>query len=86
MSRKSQRLNGVINTFIELEKLTLSEKKCHNVHVGNSKDECPVLKVHGKRMTTSKQETYLGDKIDQSGLLKPTITSRIVTAHWRIEA
>ena len=25
-SRKSQRINGVINTFIELEKLTLSEK------------------------------------------------------------
>jgi hypothetical protein len=79
-SRKSQRLNGVINTFIELEKLTLSEKKCHNVHVGKSKDECPDLKVHGKRMTNSKQETYLGDKIDQSGLLKPTITSRI--AKW----
>ena len=76
-SRKSQRLNGVINTFIELEKLTLSEKKCHNVHVGKSKTECPDLKVHGSKMTNSKQETYLGDKIDQSGLLKPTITSRI---------
>ena len=84
-SRKSQRHNGVINTFIELEKLTLSEKKCHNVNVGKSKDECPDLKVHGKRMKNSKQETYLGDKIDQSGLLKPTITSRIVTAQCTLE-
>ena len=33
-SSKSRKLNNAINTFIELEKLTLSQKKCHNVHVG----------------------------------------------------
>ena len=33
-SKKSQRMNSMINTFMELEKFTLSEKKCHNVHVG----------------------------------------------------
>ena len=53
-SRKSQRLNGVINTFIELEKMTLSEKKCHNVHVGKNAHKCPDLKVHGDTMYTRK--------------------------------
>ena len=76
-SRKSKRLNGAINTFIELEKLTLSKKKCHNVHVGKNEKDCPDFKVHGEAMTNSKQETYLGDKIDKSGLLKPTILARI---------
>ena len=28
-------------------------------------------------MSNSNQETYLGDKIDKSGLLKPTIKTRI---------
>ena len=76
-SRKSQRMNGMINTFMELEKLTLSQKKCHNVHVGKDAKECPELKVHGAMMTNTSQETYLGDKIDKSGLLKPTILARI---------
>ena len=76
-SRKSLRLNSVINTFIELEKLTLSEKKCHNVHVGRNQAQCPDLKVHGETMSNTKQETYLGDKIHQSGTLRPTIQSRI---------
>ena len=70
-------MNGVINTFIELEKLTLSRKKCNNVHIGKSENECHPLKVHGTQMNQSTQETYLGDKIDKSALLKPTLASRI---------
>ena len=56
-SAKSRRLNNVINTFIELEKLTLSQKKCHIVHVGKNLQNCPDLKVHGKKMKNTKQET-----------------------------
>ena len=32
-SKKSVRLNGTVNTFIELEKLTLSGNKWHNIHI-----------------------------------------------------
>ena len=70
-------MNNVINTFIELEKLTLSQKKCHIVHVGKNRQSCPDLKVHGNKMENTKQETYLGDKIDKSGKILPTIQSRI---------
>ena len=76
-SYKSRRLNTTINTFMELEKLKLSKKKCNIVHVGKSEVNCPALKVHGEEMKRSKQETYLGDKIDFSGKIKPTIKSRI---------
>ena len=62
---------------MDLEKLTLSKKKCHNVHVGKNEHKCNNLKVHGNKMSNSNQETYLGDKIDKSGLLKPTIKTRI---------
>ena len=36
-SQKSLKLNKFINTFIDLEKLTLSKTKCRNVHIGNQK-------------------------------------------------
>ena len=54
---------------MEVEKLKLSQKKCIIVHIGKSDVKCPTLKIHGEDMKRSKQETYLGDKIDYSGKL-----------------
>ena len=85
-SRKSRRINGVINTFMEVEKLSLSRKKCHKVHIGRKKKECHVLKVHEANMKESGQETYLGDKIDKSGLVKPTIVARISKGYGAVTA
>ena len=76
-SGKSRRLKNTINTFMEIEKLKLSKKKCTVVHIGKSDVNCHTLKVHGEQMKSSKQETYLGDIIDKSGKLKPTIQARI---------
>ena len=76
-SRKSTKLNGAINTFIELEKLNLSEKKCHNIHIGKKNKTCQELKVHENKMNDSTQQTYLGDKIHKSGRLRPTIDARV---------
>ena len=83
-SEKSRRLNNTIGTFMELEKLTLSEKKCNVVHIGKNDFNCPELKVHDQQMNRSKQETYLGDKIDISGRLRPTIKSRISKGYGAI--
>ena len=83
-SSKSRRLNNAINTFVELEKLTLSKKKCHNVHVGPNLQNCPNLKVHNNKMDNSNQETYLGDKIDKSGKIKPTIDSRVARGYGAV--
>ena len=76
-STKSQRMNGAINTFIELEKLKLSSSKCKNVHVSKTNKECHTLKVHGIPMKQSDQETYLGDAIHKSGLLRYTLAARV---------
>ena len=76
-SRKSRKLNTSINTFIELEKLKLSERKCSNVHIGNNIKNCQEFKVHGNQMKHSNQETYLGDKIDRYSSIKFTIKSRL---------
>ena len=83
-SNKSKRLNSAVNTFVELEKLTLSKKKCHNVHVGKDGHNCPDLKVHGDIMINSKEETYLGDKIHKSGLLKHTIDDRVAKGYGAV--
>ena len=75
-SSKSLKLNKAINTFIDMEKLTLSKKKCNNIHVGKQNKECPALTIHGNEMKNSKQETYLGDIVHESGSIIPTIEKR----------
>ena len=75
-SSKSLQLNSTINTFINLEKLTLSSKKCHNIHIGTDNGNCPNLTIHGNKMENTKQETYLGDLIDKSGSCRPNIEKR----------
>ena len=75
-SSKSLNINTAINTFIDLEQLTLSRNKCHNIHIGKQNVECPALKVNGHKMKNSAQETYLGDVIDQSAKQKLNIENR----------
>ena len=75
-SSKSLQLNSTINTFINLEKLTLSSKKCHNIHIGTDNGNCQNLTIHGNKMENTKQETYLGDLIDKSGSCRPNIEKR----------
>ena len=75
-SSKSQEVNTMINTFMDLEKLTLSKSKCHNIHIGNKKVECPDLKVDDSKMENSEQEVYLGDIINKSAKAKPNLEKR----------
>ena len=75
-SKKSKRLNSVINTFMNLEKLQLSRTKCNNIHIGKGNEICHTLKVQGTKMKSSNQELYLGDVIDKSGKAKPNIEKR----------
>ena len=75
-STKSRQLNSVINRFINLEKLRLSSGKCSNIHIGKENIECHKLKVHENIMKCSKQESYLGDIIHQSGKVRPNIEKR----------
>ena len=72
-SSKSLEVNSMVNTFMDLEKLTLSKSKCHNIHMGNQKPECQNLKIDGVVMKNSDQEVYLGDTIDKSIKAKPNL-------------
>ena len=73
---KSQKVNTVINTFMELEKLTLSCNKSKNIHIGKSDIKCHSLRVHGAEMKQSKREKYLGDLVDITGKNRPNIEAR----------
>ena len=68
--------NQKVNTFMHLKKLSLSYTKCHNIHIGKSGSKCDVLKIGDKIMQSSNQEKYLGDLVDQSGRIGPTIEAR----------
>ena len=61
---------------MESEKLTLSENKCHNVHIGRDREKCKDLKVHKNKMHESRKERYLGDIIDQTGNQRATVKDR----------
>ena len=69
-------MNNCIKTFIESKKLTLSHKRCFNIHIGKSHKNCPTLFVHDKVMKESENEKYLVDYIDKSGNINATIQSR----------
>ena len=76
-SKDSVQINSVINSFIELKKLTFSSKKCSKIHVGKVSDTCPDLKIHSDKMKDSKQERYLGDQLSSSAKVKDTIDDRV---------
>ena len=75
-NNKSRKINAVVNTFMDLEKLTLSEKKCHKIHMGKINQSCPKLKVHGKDMAEVSHDKYLGDIVDCSATNKLNIEQR----------
>ena len=58
---------------METEKLTLSENKCHNIHIGQQQESCKDLKVQNKTLHESQQDKYLGDNIVKSGTQRATI-------------
>ena len=71
--------NGVINSFIEMQRLTLSREKSVVLHIGKEtkcKISCPTLKVHKYDMKVVGSQRYLGDIISSSGTLKETIEDR----------
>ena len=76
-SERSQHMNTTINTFMDLEKLTLSKKKCHKIHVGKHHKECGELLVHGETMSESKSVKYLGDIVHNSGTNKLNLATRL---------
>ena len=75
-NNKSRRVNAVINSFMDLEKLKLSKTKCHKIHIGKPNQSCPELKVHDEPMCEVSCDKYLGDKIHKSGSVKPNIEER----------
>ena len=70
--------NSVINSFIETQRLRLSEEKSVVLHIGRKKckQPCPKLKVHNNEMRTAKSVRYLGDVISASGSLRPCVEDR----------
>ena len=72
--------NATINSFMELNKLTLSAEKCSRIHIEKKSNQCPKLKVHENEMKESKKEKYLGDVINEKGTLSDTIENRIAKA------
>jgi hypothetical protein len=80
-SAKTVIANATINSFMELNKLTLSKTKCSKIHIGKKCNTCPDLKVQEAPMKQSHQEKYLGDVISSDGTLDATIKARKAKAY-----
>ena len=71
--------NAVLNSFIENQRLTLSDEKSCVIHIGNPRycvEKCPSLRVHDKKMKVASSARYLGDIITSKGGSQDTITKR----------
>ena len=71
--------NGVINSFIETQRLTLSSSKSVVLHIGKQskcKQQCPTLRVHNSVMKTADSVRYLGDIVSASGSMRLCLEDR----------
>ena len=80
-SGASVAVNAVINSFVEMKKLTLSKKKCSKIHVGKNKTCCPNLKIHDAPMKNSDKEKYLGDQLNKASKIRITIDERVAKGY-----
>jgi hypothetical protein len=74
----SLKKNAVINSFIEMQRLTLSEEKSVVMHISRKKCKkiCPELKVHKSIMKRVDTVRYLGDVVSASGSMRPCVEDR----------
>ena len=71
--------NAVLNSFIENQRLTLSEEKSCVIHIGNTRycqEKCPTLRVHNNDMKVASSARYLGDILTEKGGSYDTIQKR----------
>ena len=69
-------VNALIQSKVEMKNLRLGHSKCFQMHVGNNKTCCPILKVHNQDMLTSNRERYLGDIITSDCRINDNIQER----------
>ena len=63
----SIKTNAIVNAKIESKKLEFGPAKCYNIHLGVDQNTHEMLKVHNETLNVKEYETYLGDKICNSG-------------------
>ena len=80
-SNDAIKANSVVNTFIENQKLRLSQKKCKQIHIGKSRKLCPSLNVHQNKMNRTDEEKYLGNLINTTGNSKNNTKNRVAKGY-----
>jgi hypothetical protein len=84
---QSIKKNAVMNSFIEQQRLTLSQSKSVVLHIGRKSKclaTCPTLKVQDTDMKTADSVRYLGDIISASGARRPSVDDRRSTGWARV--
>ena len=72
-------LNSAINSFIQTQRLTLSEKKSVVIHVGKKHQTtipCSTLKIHKSNIKEAESAKYLGNLITSGGGVGETVEER----------
>ena len=75
--QSSIKVNVAINAKIESKKLELSSQKCHQIHVGKSKEYCPELNAHTEPIEKYWMTNILVIKSALMGLMQKNIEARI---------
>ena len=74
---ESLKTKSLINAKIEAKKLDLGPSKCFNIHIGKNPLICHNLEVHKKDIINKTYETYLGDKVCNSGSNSLNIDNKV---------
>ena len=73
---ESVKVNAVVQAKVENMQLELGHAKCFQMHVGNLKNACSKLFVHGEKMQTTQKEKYLGNILSSNAKIDENILDR----------
>ena len=75
-SVNSTKTNAYMNNFAEMKRLEFGVNKCQKIHVGKSKQECDILKVHNEKGEKVDFDKYIGDILSNDGTNERKIQER----------
>ena len=61
---------------LKWKKLELGPSKCHSIHVGQNRSNCPNLKAHNTDIKQQTSALYLGDQVRFDGLNNESVDAR----------
>ena len=73
---EANKVNAIVQSFVENKRLTLGIDKCLKMHVGNVNSICPKIGINNNHMKNDHKQKYLGDALTSDLKIDENIKAR----------